>query len=47
MKRSDGTDWEIGAGGFGKVYKAMRNGVQQVAVKVLAVRPCCAAASPW
>ncbi|KAI3425130.1 hypothetical protein D9Q98_008902 [Chlorella vulgaris] len=35
LKRADGTDWQLGAGGFGTVYKAMRNGVQPVAVKVL------------
>ena len=34
-KRSDGSDWIIGAGGFGRVYKAFRNGVQPVAVKVI------------
>lgn len=37
MKRADGSDWELGCGGFGKVYKAMRNGAQPVAVKVLNV----------
>jgi hypothetical protein len=38
MKRSDGSDWELGAGGFGRVFKALRNGAQPVAVKVLTVR---------
>ncbi len=37
LKRSDGGEWRLGAGGFGTVYKAMRNGVQPVAVKVLGV----------
>jgi hypothetical protein len=37
MKRPDGSEWELGAGGFGKVYKALRNGVQPVAVKLLTV----------
>jgi len=37
MKRPDGSDWELGSGGFGKVFKALRNGVQPVAVKVLLV----------
>ena len=37
MKRPDGSDWELGSGGFGKVYKALRNGVQPVAVKMLSV----------
>jgi len=36
-KRPDGSDWELGSGGFGKVYKALRHGVQPVAVKKLAV----------
>lgn len=35
MKRSNGSDWELGSGSFGTVYKAMRAGVQPVAVKVL------------
>ncbi|PRW39362.1 serine threonine- kinase [Chlorella sorokiniana] len=35
-KRPDGSDWELGTGGFGKVYKALRHGAQPVAVKVLA-----------
>ena len=36
-KRPDGSDWELGSGGFGMVYRGLRNGVQPVAVKVLAV----------
>ncbi len=35
MKRSDGTDWELGSGNFGKVLKGMRGGVQPVAIKQL------------
>ncbi|KAL4419698.1 hypothetical protein ABPG75_006796 [Micractinium tetrahymenae] len=35
LKRPDGSEWQLGSGGFGTVYKAMRNGVQPVAVKVL------------
>ena len=35
MKRPDGSLWQLGSGGFGTVYKAMRNGVQPVAVKAL------------
>lgn len=38
MRRPDGSEWQLGAGGYGKVYKALRNGVQPVAVKVLTVR---------
>ncbi|EIE26921.1 kinase-like protein [Coccomyxa subellipsoidea C-169] len=34
-KHPDGSDWEIGSGGFGKVYKAQWNDYQQVAVKQL------------
>ncbi|KAG7667074.1 putative serine/threonine-protein kinase [Nannochloris sp. 'desiccata'] len=33
--RPDGSEHIIGSGGFGKVYKALRNGVQPVAVKVI------------
>lgn len=36
MKLADGTPWRLGAGGFGTVFKALRNGVTPVAVKVLA-----------
>ncbi|KAL0049131.1 hypothetical protein WJX82_007250 [Trebouxia sp. C0006] len=35
-RRADGTLWLLGEGACGKVYKAMRDGVQEVAVKVLA-----------
>ena len=35
MKRSDGSDWELGSGNFGKVLKGMRGGVQPVAIKQL------------
>ncbi|BDA50936.1 probable serine/threonine-protein kinase DDB_G0267514 at C-terminar half [Coccomyxa sp. Obi] len=34
-KHEDGSDWELGAGAFGKVFKALRGGVQTVAVKIL------------
>ncbi len=40
MKRPDGGDWELGSGGFGQVYKALRHGVQPVAVKIIMVRVC-------
>jgi hypothetical protein len=35
LTRPDGSAWELGAGGHGAVYKALRGGVQPVAVKVL------------
>ncbi|GAB4820917.1 hypothetical protein N2152v2_007963 [Parachlorella kessleri] len=35
LKRQDGSSWELGCGAFGRVYKATRNAVQPVAVKVL------------
>lgn len=38
VKRPDGSPWQLGSGGFGTVYKALRNGVQPVAVKMLSVR---------
>ncbi|KAK9806572.1 hypothetical protein WJX73_003484 [Symbiochloris irregularis] len=34
-KRLDGSDWELGGGAFGKVYKAVLGGASTVAVKVL------------
>ena len=34
-KRKDGSDWVLGAGTYGKVYKGVRGGVQDVAVKML------------
>ena len=37
LKRPSGEDWLVGQGAFGRVYKALRNGVQTVAVKVLLV----------
>ncbi|KAK9786673.1 hypothetical protein WJX73_005253 [Symbiochloris irregularis] len=34
-KRPDGSNWELGSGAFGKVYKALRGGTTIVAVKVM------------
>lgn len=33
VKRSDGTDWELGTGNFGKVLRGIRGEVQPVAIK--------------
>ncbi|PSC68117.1 serine threonine-kinase [Micractinium conductrix] len=38
-RRPDGSLHQVGTGGFGRVFKAMRFGVQPVAVKVLASPP--------
>jgi len=34
-KQQDGTDWLLGAGAFGRVYKGLRGGVQDIAIKQL------------
>ncbi|KAK9830253.1 hypothetical protein WJX72_010587 [[Myrmecia] bisecta] len=34
-RRPDGSEWVLGEGSFGMVYRAVRSGVQDVAVKVL------------
>lgn len=34
-KHSDGSDWLIGEGSYGQVYRAIKGGVQVVAVKKL------------
>ena len=45
-KAADGSDWLLGSGSFGQVYKGMRRGVQEVAVKKM-VRTTAAAAGVW
>ena len=37
-KRDDGRDWLLGKGSYGQVYKAVRGGVQVVALKLLLSR---------
>ncbi|KAI3429894.1 hypothetical protein D9Q98_010205 [Chlorella vulgaris] len=37
-RRPDGSEWLLGSGGFGRVYKGLRHGVQPVAVKIIPVR---------
>eukprot|EP00884_Botryococcus_braunii_P016058 jgi/Botrbrau1/3135/Bobra.0070s0107.2 len=34
LKKPDGSEWELGSGAAGRVFKAVRNGVQIVAVKI-------------
>ncbi|KAL3145136.1 hypothetical protein ABBQ38_001740 [Trebouxia sp. C0009 RCD-2024] len=34
-QRADGSDWLLGAGSSGKVFKGLKNDVQQVAIKVI------------
>ena len=34
-KRGDGSDWQLGSGSFGTVFKGLRHGFQEVAVKKL------------
>lgn len=39
-RRSDGTPWSLGKGGFGEVFKGLRDGVDEVAVKVIRISNC-------
>lgn len=46
--RDDGSLWKLGAGSFGTVFKAMKNGTTPVAVKVSTPVPsCCAMSVVW
>lgn len=37
-KRSDGSLWRLGSGGFGEVFKGLKDGVDEVAVKVIRIQ---------
>lgn len=37
--RRDGSDWLLGAGAFGRVYKGLRGGVQDIAIKQVSSPP--------
>lgn len=37
-KRLDGSLWRLGKGGFGEVFKGMKDGVDEVAVKVIRIK---------
>jgi hypothetical protein len=40
-RTAEGRKCRLGEGGFGVVYKAVMNGVDEVAVKLVKVRPTC------
>ena len=39
-KKPDGSLWRLGTGGFGDVFKGTRDGIDQVAVKVIRLHSC-------
>lgn len=39
-KRESGSLWSLGKGGFGEVFKGLRDGVDEVAVKVIRISSC-------
>ena len=39
-KRPDGSLWRLGKGGFGEVFKGLRDGVDEVAIKIIRLHSC-------
>ncbi len=39
-KKADGSLWRLGKGGFGEVFKGLRDGVDEVAVKIIRINSC-------
>lgn len=39
-RRPDGAPWSLGKGGFGEVFKGLRDGVDEVAVKIIRISNC-------
>ena len=39
-KRPDGSLWRLGKGGFGEVFKGLRDGIDEVAIKIIRLHSC-------